>query len=326
MNPIETKSNATHDAPHLAGESGQAVGLAPIALFVYNRPEHTRRTVERLRENILARHSDLYIFSDGAKNQNASKAVEEVRKFICIIEGFRSVTVVERCRNFGLAASVIDGISQLCDRHGDVIAVEDDLLTAPDFLSFMNAALDYYRYIPQVFSIGAFNFGVGPAKEYSSDAFFTYRSCSWGWATWKDRWIKADWQVSDYPDFRSDRKRRRKFSRGGGDLVRMLGQQMAGNRDSWAIRWAYAHYAHDAVALLPVQSRVINIGLDGSGTHCRRVALPQGVLASDRETVYKFPDCVTVDPLFAAQIRKMHPGSFVGRLGKYLKRRFLSKK
>jgi hypothetical protein len=267
----------------------------------------------------------LHIFSDAAKNENASVAVEQVRKFIQSIDGFRSITILERRSNFGLAASVIDGITQLCERYGQVVAVEDDLLTAPDFLTFMNSALDHYRSTAKVFSIGAFSFGVRAPQGYPSDAFFSYRSCSWGWATWRDRWVKADWQVSDYPDFRSDRRRLRKFSRGGGDLARMLARQMAGELDSWAIRWAYAHCVRDAVALLPVESRVFNIGLDGSGTHCRRAALPQGVLASDRETVYQFPDCLTVDPLFAAQIRKMHPGSFVGRLGKYLKRRFLSK-
>lgn len=323
MNHVETKSNATHEAPHPAGGNGHAVGLAPIALFVYNRPEHTRRTIERLRDNALASKSDLHIFSDAAKNENASAAVDQVRKFIQSIDGFRSITILERRSNFGLAASVIDGITQLCERYGQVVAVEDDLLTAPDFLNFMNSALDHYRSTAKVFSIGAFSFGVRAPQGYPSDAFFSYRSCSWGWATWRDRWVKADWQVSDYPDFRSDRRRLRKFSHGGGDLARMLARQMAGELDSWAIRWAYAHCAHDAVALLPVESRVFNIGLDGSGTHCRRVPLTQGALASETNRVYHWPDHVSPNPYFTDQIRKDHPGSLVGRLGKYLKRRFL---
>ena len=323
MNPIETKSNATHDASHLAGKSGPAVGLAPVALFVYNRPEHTRRTIQRLRENMLASKSDLYIFADEAKNANPSTAVEEVREYIRTIDGFRSIRIVERRSHFGLAASVIDGITQLCERYGQVVAVEDDLLTAPDFLTFMNSALGRYRSTPEVFSIGAFNFGVRAPQGYSSDAFFSYRSCSWGWATWRDRWMKADWQVSDYLDFRSDRKRLQKFSRGGGDLVRMLAQQMAGKLDSWDVPWAYAHYANDAVAVLPVVSRVFNIGLDGSGTHCRRVPLTQCALASETNTVYQWPDNVSPHPFFTAHIRKDHPRSLVGRLAKYLKRRFV---
>jgi hypothetical protein len=325
LNPVGTKNSVTDQAPHLTGGNGHAVGLAPIALFVYNRPEHTRRTVERLRDNVLASKSDLYIFSDAAKNENTSAAVEEVRKFIQSIDGFRSITILERCTNFGLAASVIDGVSQLCERYGQVVAVEDDLLTAPDFLTFMNSALDRYRSTSRVFSIGAFSFGVRAPQGYPSDAFFSYRSCSWGWATWRDRWREADWQVSDYRDFRSDRRRMEKFSRGGGDLVRMLARQMAGQLDSWAVRWAYAHCAHDAVALLPVESRVFNIGLDGSGTHCRRVPLTQGTLASETNKLYNWPDHVSPSPHFTDQIRKDHSGSLVGRLGKYLNRRFASK-
>ena len=159
------------------------------------------------------------------------------------------------------------------------------------------------------------------AQAYPADAFFSYRSCSWGWATWKDRWMKADWKVSDYSEFRSDRQRLRRFARGGGDLARMLARQMVGELDSWAIRWAYAHCSHDAVALLPVKSRVLNIGLDGSGTHCRSLPLRQGAMASETATAYRFPDTIRPDPGFAAQIRRMHPGSFAGRLGKYLARK-----
>ena len=321
MNPTVLKNDATQDAPGAA----RATGLAPIALFVYSRPEHTRRTVQRLRQNVLASQSELHIFADAAKNANEAGAVEEVRELIHAIEGFRSVTIVERSANLGLAASVIDGITRLCDAYGRVIAVEDDLLTAPDFLAFMNSALDHYQFVPGVFSVGAFNYGIRPPQGYSADAFFSYRSCSWGWATWRDRWRKADWQVSDYLDFRSDTRRIRRFSRGGGDLGRMLARQMAGKLDSWAIRWAYAHCTHDAVALLPVQSRVLNIGLDGSGTHCRRVALPQGVLATQTDTAYRFPNSILPDRCFTDQIRRNHPGSFLGRAGKYLARQVRAK-
>lgn len=319
LDPLAT--SATCDGPERAHAQGHSLELAPIALFVYNRPEHTSQTVERLKANALARGSELHVFSDGPKSANASAAVEEVRRFIRSLDGFHSITIVERERNLGLAASVIDGVSRLCDEYGEVIVVEDDLLTAPDFLPFMNSALERYRSIAEVFSIGAFNYGIRMAQAYPADAFFSYRSCSWGWATWKDRWMKADWKVSDYSEFRSDRQRLRRFARGGGDLARMLARQMVGELDSWAIRWAYAHCSHDAVALLPVKSRVLNIGLDGSGTHCRSLPLRQGAMASETATAYRFPDTIRPDPGFAAQIRRMHPGSFAGRLGKYLARK-----
>jgi len=321
VSPLEITRSATDDVASQMRVSVPLVNLAPIALFVYNRPEHTQRTLERLRENALSCRSDLYIFSDGPKNDGAAPAVQKVRKLIRSVDGFNSIVIVERERNFGLAASVIDGVTRLCDKYGEVIAVEDDLLTARDFLTFMNSALGRYRSTGEVFSIGAFNYGVRAPQEYPADAFFSYRSCSWGWSTWRDRWMKADWDVSDYSEFQSDRKRLRKFGRGGGDLARMLARQMGGQLDSWAIRWAYAHCSHDAVALLPVKSRVLNIGLDGSGTHCRNLLLAQGELTSDRGREYRFPEFLNADPAFAEQIRKMHPGSLAGRLRRYVTRK-----
>jgi len=319
LKPVETISDTTSEQKQSDSPAGGLIGLAPIALFAYNRPEHLRRTVERLQENTLASQSDLHIFSDGAKDSNSLNAVREVRRFIRTIDGFRSMAIIERSENFGLANSVIDGISQLCDRSGQVISVEDDLLTSPDFLRFMNAALDRYRFDAQVFSIGAINFAIDIPPDYSYDAFFSYRSCSIGWATWKDRWRQADWQLADYSESRLDRRRLEKFRRGGGDLPRMLAKQMAGQLDSWAIRWAYAHAMHDAVALMPTQSRVYHIGYDGSGTNCRNLPLPQGELASGKaSTPYKFPDSLLPKPSFARQLREMHPGSFVGRLRKYV--------
>src|SRR6266581_2559656 len=99
--------------------------LAPIALFVYNRPEHTRRTVEALRANHMAQQSDLFVFADAAKIESGAAAVGAVRKFIRAIDGFKSVTIIERERNLGLSKSVIRGVTQLCSEHGRVIAVED---------------------------------------------------------------------------------------------------------------------------------------------------------------------------------------------------------
>jgi hypothetical protein len=319
VHPVETINDLTSERTQSYSPEAASIGLAPIALFAYNRPDHLRRTVEGLRENTLACQSDLHIFSDGTKSGDSSNEVEEVRRFIHKIDGFRSVTIVERPRNFGLAASIIDGITQLCNRFGQVIAVEDDLLTAPDFLRFLNAALDRYRLDSQVFSIGAINFAIDIPQDYPWDAFFSYRNCSIGWATWKDRWQKADWKVADYIEFRSDRERLRKFCRGGGDLPRMLAKQMSGQLDSWAIRWAYTHAMHDALALMPAESRVYHIGYDGSGTHSH-VPLPQGALASGSNLApYRLPDSIVPEASFAKQIRKMYPGSFAGRLRRYVK-------
>jgi hypothetical protein len=299
---------------------------APIALFVYNRPEHTRRTVETLRANDLAPQSNLYVFADAAKNESAPAAVEAVRKFIRSIDGFNSVSIIERERNLGLANSVISGVTQVCEGFGRAIVMEDDLLSAPDFLTFMNCALELYRNEPQIFSISGFNYAVNTPEGYPYDAFCTYRSSSWGWGTWKQRWAQADWSISDYALFSSDKEMQRLFNRGGEDLSCMLASQMAGDLDSWAIRWAYAHWKHDAYAVLPTQSRIFNIGLDGSGVHCRSGSARQSPLKLEGEYEIRFPLNVDSDPRFAEQIYRAHHVSLARRYAHLLLRSIKNKR
>jgi len=293
--------------------------LAPIALFVYNRPEHIRRTVESLRANILARQSDLFVFSDAAKKESAA-AVEAVRKFIRTIDGFKSLTIIERERNCGLANSIIAGVSHVCNRFGRVVAIEDDLLTTADFLTFMNQALDRFADEPKIFSVSGFNFAIGAPQHYPFDAFCSYRSSSLGWGTWKSRWQKADWSVSDYNKFSADRNQQELFNRGGEDLSDMLASQMAGRIDSWAIRWAYTHFKQHGLALLSLRSRVFHIGADGSGTHTRRGSLRQSPLACSSKTEFHFPRTVEIEPPFASDMKKLLRPSIARKIFRYLRR------
>jgi O-antigen/teichoic acid export membrane protein len=288
--------------------------LAPVVLFVYNRPEHTRKTVESLLGNRLAPHSDLFVFSDGAKGEADRVQVDDVRHYVHHIEGFRSVKIIERERNAGLAQSVISGVSEIFREYDRQIVLEDDLLTAPDFLTFMNKALEHYEKEPRVFSASGFNHAITMPTEYECDAVFSHRSCSWGWGTWKSRWERVDWEVSDYREFRANKSRQELLNRGGGDLSYMLDLQMAGTIDSWAIRWAYAHSKHDAVALVSTDSKVYNIGFDGSGVHCRRKSTRQAALAACEKLSWKLPDSVEVDLYFAVKLREQHPRPSAGRI------------
>jgi hypothetical protein len=316
--PAQCAAASIRSAPVRSSERFvRSTQLAPIALFVYNRAEHTRRTVESLRKNELAHRTDLFVFADGARTQAAAAAVLEVRRYVRSIEGFRSVTIIERERNLGLANSVIKGVTQLCDEFGRVIAVEDDLLTAPDFLTFMNCALERYEDERRIFSVSGYNFAVKAPERYPYDAFCSYRTSSWGWGTWKNRWEKANWGVPNYARFCSDKNLQRSFNRGGEDLSRILALQMARRIDSWSIRWDYVHFQHDAVSLLSTISKVYNIGFDGSGIHCRRKTLYQLPLADGSKADYRFPDTAEADPHFVAEIKKLYRVSTARRLAHY---------
>ena len=244
--------------------------LAPIVLFVYNRFKHTKLTVEALARNCLAKDSALYIFSDGPKIQSEDQDILQIREYIKSIgdkNWFKNVIITEQEKNRGLANSVIEGVSKVIAQFGSVIVVEDDIVTSPYFLSYMNQALDYYADNPQIWSISGYTFPMKSLKKYDKDVCLSYRACRWGWGTWRDRWESIDWDIPDYQEFRANKMEVRRFERGGRDLSSMLESQRQGLTDSWAIRWCYWQSKRDALTIYPRISLVKNIGYDGSGTH-----------------------------------------------------------
>lgn len=246
-------------------------GLSPILLFVYNRPWHTQQTIEALQKNELAPESELFIYSDAPKNSDAKENVEKVRDYIKKIDGFKKITIIERDKNWGLANSVIDGATTILNEYDKIIVLEDDLMTSPYFLNFMNSALETFADRDDIFSITGFSFSsafMNFQKNYSEDIFLNYRPMSWSWATWKNRWDKIDWDVKDYPDFVSNKTKISTFNKGGTDLSHMLKMQMDGKLDSWYIRWSYHALLQNKLTIYPTLSFVNNIGHDNSGVHC----------------------------------------------------------
>jgi len=162
------------------------MSLAPIVLFVYNRPEHTRQTIDALQKNDLAQESELFVYSDGTKNEKALPQVNKVREMVRRISGFKKVTVIERDRNWGLAANIIDGVTHVVGKYGTVIVLEDDLITSRNFLRFMNEALAVYKKEGAVYSITGHSF-TDDVKDIDSSYFLAFTS-SWGWATWEEKW------------------------------------------------------------------------------------------------------------------------------------------
>ncbi len=254
--------------------------LAPIILFVYNRPEHTRRTVAALQKNQLAEASDLIIYADAAKNEAAQAGVNEVRAYLRTIAGFKSVKIVERRENFGLAKSIISGVTETVNRCGQAIVLEDDLETSPYFLSYMNEALDFYRDQPRVVSVHGY---VYPVKEPLPETFFLRGADCWGWATWK-----RGWDIFE-PDGRKllqelrAKKLTRKFDLDGAyPYTQLLASQIWGLNDSWAVRWYTAAFLADKLTLYPGRSLVNNIGFDKSGTHTGTTNVFAGALSQKR--------------------------------------------
>lgn len=258
---------------------------APILLFVYNRPEHVRRNIQALLKNELAAESELFIYSDAAKDETSQAAVKEVRAFIRSIQGFKKITITERAENCGLARSIIDGVTTQINRYGRVIVLEDDLVVAPHFLQFMNDALETYRDEERVGHIQACDFTHDPSLP---DTFLIKWTGSWGWGTWDRAWKHFNADGKALLTELESRKLTYTFDFNGKyGYTRMLRRQIEGKNNSWAIRWNASLFLKGILSLNVGKSLVQNEGFDGSGTNCGGGGLYASELYMERLPVKK---------------------------------------
>lgn len=234
----------------------------PIALFVYKRPEHTRKTLESLMANAEFSDSPLYVFCDGAKSEKDLPLVRETRELIHSYE-LDNATIIEREENMGLANSIITGVTELCDKYGRVIVVEDDLVVSPYFLKYMNTALDIYEEYDKVMHISGYMF---PVKGQLPDTFFYRATSCWGWGTWKRAWDKFEPDTHTLLARFKDKNKRWEFDIHGSTKYYLMLKYQA--RNSWAIRWYASVFLNNGLCLHPGKSLVNNIGHDDSGAHC----------------------------------------------------------
>lgn len=266
------------------------MNYAPILVFVYNRPEHTRQCLASLQQNMLAKESDLFIYSDAAKVQESKEKVAEVRKFIHSIEGFKSVTIIERDINSGLAKSIISGVTDAVNKFGKVIVVEDDLVLSPYFLQFMNDALEIYKDEPKVGHIQACDYIQDDRLPYT---FLIKWTGSWGWATWDRAWkfFNSDGKTLLKQLEKRNLTKEFDFNNKYG-YTRMLRRQIKGKNSSWAIRWNASLFLNDILSLNVGRSLVKNLGFDGSGTNAGGGGLYSSVLYMNRLPVKKISPIV----------------------------------
>lgn len=266
--------------------------IAPIALFVFNRPDHTKRTIEALIKNDLAEQSTLIIFSDGPRNDQDFLEVGQVREYISTVKGFESVRIIASEFNKGLANSIISGVTSVLSDYGKIIVLEDDMITSPLFLRYMNDSLDMYQDDEEVISVHGY---IYPVKESLPEWFFLKGADCWGWATWSRGWKLFDPDGKKLLNKLKEGNRLKEFDfEGSYAYSKMLRKQIAGKNNSWAIRWYASAFIHEKLTLYPGKSYVQNIGNDASGTHSRatnnfeidrlNVRLPSGKIEIKEDT------------------------------------------
>ncbi len=248
------------------------MNYAPIVIFVYNRADHFIQTYDALAACKEAKESELFIFSDGAKNESGTAKVNEVRSAVSAIKNagdFKSVTVTESPVNKGLAASVISGVTEIINNYGRVIVVEDDCKVSPYFLDYMNKALGFYENNKKIGSIAGYTPMIDFPGYYNDDIFAAYRSCSCTWATWKRSWQGVDWELNEIKDFYRSPALIKRLNSNGSDRFMRLYRQTKGNGSSWSVRFGAHLVKNNLLTVYPRYSYNSNIGCDESGVHSK---------------------------------------------------------
>lgn len=295
--------------------------LAPIALFVYNRPEHTRRTLKFLKENFLADESRLFIFSDAANDDLHSAKVAEVRDIINSVDGFKSVEIVPRKTNFGLANSIIDGVSMLTEKYGKVIVFEDDLISSPFTLRYFNDALKRYENEEMVMHIGAYMYPL--QNKILPQTFFYRAASSWGWATWGRAWKHFEPDIDKIITQFDGRKQYRFSIDGTMNFWKQVREFKRGKNNSWAIRWYASIFLKGGLTLNPSSSLINNIGHDGTGIHSGKNNIYDVTISN--QAVTDFPSEVTENKDAYQAIKhflKHRKGTLLERVVRFVREKF----
>lgn len=279
---------------------------APIVLFVFNRLDHTQRAVAALQKNELAKESELYIYSDGARNERDEELIEAVRAYCRGITGFAKVHLCERQENWGIEKSEIAALTELLKRYEACIVLEDDLEVGSRFLEYMNRALVRYRDEKKVISIAGYtHIDAEPKAAKGQEFYFSQMITSWGWATWADRWKLFDGEKLNLDILKDEAARKRFDMDGACPYTEMMRQQLEKHHITWDVAWYFKAFENDMLTLTPVWTLVNNIGMDGSGVHYNNDAIDNNRIR-DVEHAYTFcfPDEIVLDTAMREQEKR----------------------
>ncbi|EAB6271748.1 glycosyltransferase [Salmonella enterica] len=278
--------------------------FSPVVMFVYAKPEHTRKTIESLAKNPEASSTDLFIYSDAAKSDKDSIAVREVRNIVSSVSGFKSVSLYFRSENIGLASNIMDGVSKVCEKYGRVIVIEDDIVTSPCFLAYMNAALEKYEDDKRIWHVTGWNYPFLDNYMSESDAYLWRMMNCWGWGTWNDRWVNfrkdpeeliKSFSKKDISEFNLDN---------AFNFWSQVEDNYNGKINTWAIFWYATIFKNNGLCLNPVNSMVKNIGMDGTGENCNTSDIYKTKLSY--EFGYRWPNEISEDKTAINIVREFY--------------------
>jgi hypothetical protein len=297
--------------------------ISPVIIFAYKRLTSIKKVIAALQNCLLADQSDIFIFSDGPKSENEIQQVALVRDELSKITGFKSVTLNFSKEHKGLANSIIEGVTKVFEMYDSVIVLEDDIITSKNFLVFMNESLTHYKNNKKIFTISGYNVPMDNPVNYPYDVYFTLRSSSWGWGSWKDRWENIDWEVKEYDTFHKDKEQIKLFNKGGSDLFNMLKRQRSGKVDSWAIRWCFHQFKTNTYCIYPIVSKVKNIGFDNTASNSNSYNRYDALLDEGTNITFKFPENIEENKELLRKFSRFYGIKYriIGRMRTFLRKK-----
>jgi len=238
----------------------------PVILVCYNRPWHTLQVLKALEKHNI---QNLYIFSDAPKTEKDQDNVAKIRELIKSIYWTKPEVIYQEV-NQGLAKSIVGAANYVFQRHDRMILLEDDCVPQKYFFTFMKDCLEKYENNHRVFGISGYTV---PTPEeilcnYPYDLYFFPRIGSWGWATWKRAWQKRGKDILELID--TAVKNGIDLNQGGTDIPIALDNILKGNvKDVWTLHWVLSVYLNNGVYVYPTRSHILNVGMDGTGIHCK---------------------------------------------------------
>lgn len=309
-----------------------SMNLAPIVLFVYNRSECTLKTLEHLKQNVLADQSVLFIYSDGPKvdaNDEDIQKIQKVREIILREKWCKEVHILESFVNHGLADSIINGVTEIVNRYGKIIVLEDDLVTSTHFLEYMNEGLSLYENSERVFQIVGYTAPIKTA--FKNESFFLPIASTLGWGTWLRAWKYFEKVPHDYNTLRTDKKLRKKFDLDNSyPYSDTLILQIETNVDSWGILWWWSVFKHKGISLYPDRTLVAHTGFDQDATHTKKVIDDFNKYWIKDYHINKFPSHLRINRFMYFKLIKIfrkrtHKSIFRRILKKIVKNKFYDK-
>lgn len=296
------------------------MNTAPVIVTVYDRLEHLKECIDALRGNQLSAASELYLVSDAAASAEDKKRIEAVRHYAGSISGFRKVHLVFRKENLGAFRSFLAITREVANEHGKFIFLEDDVIAAPNLLSYLNYGLEYYEDRKAIFSIASYTLPIVFPPSFKGDVFFLPSNCPWGFATWRDRWSVVDFDRRDrYSEALRDRLLYKKLVSTGDYMVDVLRSDSMGLINAPDVRVAYHQFLCNLYSVYPRVSKTMNIGLDGSGLHSGKDSKNKYLVKIDRSfSDVVFDQNISLRADILKRVRDYQNGGLWLRLRRYL--------